>query len=152
MDLLQVIGPRAETLAGYGYDSKHQLLFITNAVRDVTAYTYDGQGRLLAITNSTGLTTVNTYFATGDYTNWVQQRVDLEIGRTNSFTYTNDLILTHTDPLGLVTTYAYDNLQRVISASDPRGTIAYTYNHLDLVQVVDRMGFTNGFVYDPSGE
>ena len=33
-------------------------------------------------------------------------------------------------------------------SSDTRGTVSYVYNKLDLVTVVDRMGFTNSYTYD----
>jgi YD repeat-containing protein len=36
----------------------------------------------------------------------------------------------------------------VLTIADARGTISNTYKKLDLVQVVDRMGFTNPFAYD----
>jgi RHS repeat-associated protein len=68
--------------------------------------------------------------------------------RTNSFTYTNDLVCTHLDERGVTTTSAYDNFGRIASVSDPRGAITYTYSNLDLVKVTDRMGFSENFVYD----
>ena len=147
-DLVKHIGPRGETLQGYFYDGNHQLFRATNAVGDVWYYTYDSKGRLTKIISPTGLTTTNIYFDTGDYANWVATRVDLEINRTNSFTYTNDLVYTHTDERGLTTTNAYDALNRLTSLSDPRGNVSYTYDKLDLIQVVDRLGFTNRYVYD----
>ncbi len=147
-DLAKHIGPRGETLAGYAYDGNHDLTSATNAVGDFWLYTYDAQGRLTSIKSPAGLTTTNIYFGTGDYANWVQTRIDLEINRTNSFTYTNDLVCTHSDERGLVTTYDYDALSRVTSVSDSRGTISYTYDKLDLVQTVDHMGFTNSYAWD----
>jgi YD repeat-containing protein len=114
----------------------------------VTSYTYDAQARLISTKTPAGLTTTNIYFASGDYTNFVQTTIDLEIGRTNSFTYTNNLVATRTDERGVTTTYTYDNLQRLTSVSDPRGAVTYTYDKLDLVRVVDRLNFTNTFVYD----
>jgi RHS repeat-associated protein len=140
-------GPRGENIEGYAWDS-HHLLRATNAVGDVWYYTYDSQGRLININSPSGLNTTNIYFATGDYTNWVQTRIDLEIGRTNTFTYTNDLVASVTDERGVTTSYTYDNLQRVTSITDSRGTISNIYSKLDLVKVLDRMGYTNSFEYD----
>jgi len=148
VDLVQAIGPEGQTLWGLFYDNNHHVLRMTNAVGDVTCFTYDVAGRLTSVKAPGGLTTTNVYFPSGDYTNWVQTRIDLEIGRTNSYTYTNDLIHTHTDERGLTTTNAWDNLQRLTSVSDPRGAVLYTYDKLDLVRVVDRMGFTNSFGHD----
>ena len=120
---------------------------MTNAVGDIAYFTYDTQGRLTSSKSFTGLTTTNIYPSSG-YVNFPQTQIDLEIGRTNSFTYTNDLVSTRTDERGVTTTYAYDGLQRVLTISDPRGTSSNTYNKLDMVQTVDRMGFTNSFGYD----
>ena len=148
VNVVQSIGPAGETLAGYAYDSNNQLLRVTNAVGDIRYYTYDSQGRMTSDKTEAGLTHTNIYFPTGPYTNWVQTGIDLEINRTNSFTYTNDLVYTLTDERGLTTTFGYDNLQRITTRSDSRGSISYTYNKLDLVKTVDRMGFTNSFGYD----
>jgi RHS repeat-associated protein len=147
-NLIQQIGPRGETLAGYFYDSASQLLRATNAVGDVAYYAYDNQGRLINSKSSTGLNTDYVYNGSGEYANWVATNIDREIGRTNSFTYTNDLVYTHLDERGVTTTNTYDNFGRVISVSDPRGAITYTYSNLDLVKITDRMGFTESFVYD----
>jgi YD repeat-containing protein len=78
----------------------------------------------------------------------VQTAIDLEINRTNTFTYTNDLVYTHTDERGLSTTNAYDSLNRLTNSANPLGAITYLYSKLDVVQVKDRMGFTNSFAYD----
>src|SRR5581483_7024726 len=95
-----------------------------------------------------GLTTTNIYFASGQYTNYLQQTIDIQINRTNTYLYANDLVYIHTNELGLITTNVYDNLQRLTNTSDSRGAISYLYNKLDLVKVTDRMGFTNTFGYD----
>jgi RHS repeat-associated protein len=147
-DLLSVIGPQGETLAGYAY-TNHLVLRATNAVGDVTYYTYDPQSRLTSVKTPAGLTRTNIYFAAGAYTNFVQTAIDLEINRTNTFTYTNNLVYTHTDERGLTTTSLYDALNRLTNSANSLGAIFYVYNRLDLVQVVDRLGFTTSFAYDP---
>lgn len=147
-DLVAHIGPNGNVEDGYTYNTHHQLTYYTNAVGDVTAYTYDAFGRATSTRTAAGLTTTNILFATGGDTNFVQQVIDLEIARTNFFTWTNDLVFTQTDERGLVTTNLYDNLQRLTNTVNSLGKVAYTYNKLDLVRVVDRMGFTNSFGYD----
>jgi YD repeat-containing protein len=146
-DLTSVTGPRGETLAGYVY-TNHLLLRATNAVGDVTSYTYDSQGRLTSVHTPAGLTRTNIYFASGPYTNSVQTTIDLEISRTNSYTYTNDLVYTHTDERGLTTAMQYDNLNRLTNSANPLGAVSYVYDKLDLVSVVDRLGFTTSYAYD----
>ena len=149
IDLAKVIGPEGETLAGYSYDAHHDVVTMTNALGEVTTYSYDTAGRLTGAHSPAGLTTTNIYFAAGAYTNWIQTTIDLEIHRTNSFTYTNDLVQTITDERGLVTTWTYDSLQRVTRIDYPDGTYATnSYDKLDLVRTVDRMGYTNSYGYD----
>ena len=146
-DLKTVLGPKGETLAGYAYNN-HRPISATNAVGDVTFYTWDSQCRLTSIKTPAGLTTTNLYFASGAYTNFVQTAIDLEINRTNAFTYTNDLVYTHTDERGLTTTNLYDNLNRLTNSANALGAMSYVYSDLDLVRVVDRLGFTTSFAYD----
>jgi RHS repeat-associated protein len=146
-DLVAVIGVQGETLAGYVY-TNHLPLRATNAVGEVTSYTWDGQERLTSIQTAGGLTTTNLYFASGAYTNFVQTAIDLEISRTNAFTYTNDLVYSMTDERGLTTTYRYDNLGRLTNAADALGTASYVYDKLDLVRQVDRLGFSTLYLYD----
>ena len=119
-DLTTVIGPRSETLAGYAY-TNNLVLRATNAVGDVTFYTYDSQGRLTSVKTPAGLTRTNIYFGSGAYTNFIQTTIDLEINRTNSFTYANDLVYTHTDERGLATTNLYDNLNHLTNSANPWG-------------------------------
>jgi RHS repeat-associated protein len=69
---------------------------------------------------------------------------------TNFFTYSNNLVFTHTDARGLTVTNTYDALQRLTRVSFLDGTfITNSYDKLDLVRTVDRMGFTNSFGFNP---
>ena len=148
-DLVQHIGPEGHVEHGYFYNGAHQILRHTNAVNEVTYHTYDAAGRLTSTKTPAGLTTTNIYPASGSYSNWVEKIVDLEIGRTNSFTYTNNLVFTHTDERGLTVTNTWDALQHLRKVSYPDGTfITNSYDKLDLVRRVDRMGYTNSFGYD----
>jgi RHS repeat-associated protein len=149
IDLVQQIGPLNETVRGFSYDTHHDVMTATNAVGNVTAYTYDGQSRLTSVTSPAGLTTTNIYFSSTGYSNWVQQRIDLQIKRTNSYSYSNDLVVIHTNELGLVVSNTWDNLQRLTGASFPDST--YTSNiyvNLDRVQTIDRLGNQTKYGYD----
>jgi len=128
-DLATVIGPQDEILAGYGY-TNHLVIRATNAVGDVTSYTWDPQERLTSVKTPAGLTRTNLYFASGTYTNFVQTAIDLEISRTNSFTYTNGLVSTHTDERGLTTTSLYDNLNRLTNSANSLGAISTSMTSL----------------------
>jgi len=151
-DLLQAIGPDGVTNAAYGYDSYHNVLFMTNAVSDVTSYSYNSDQQLNGITFPTGLIRTNLYNGIGLLTN----RYDYSIVdgsttyfNTNAYTYTNLLVLIHTDERGLTVTNSWDNLQRLTNIAYPDGTsISCVYSNLDLIQVIDRMGYTNSYAYN----
>ena len=124
---------------------------VTNVLGEITRFTYNADGQPTGISRPGGLVTTNLCFTSGDYTGWLERTIDLVGGvpqRTNSFTYTNGLVHTHTDERGSVTTHTWDALGRLTSASDGLGTVSNIYDKLDLVRTVDRMGFTNGFRYD----
>ncbi len=148
VNLVKHISPLNETTT-YGYNANNLLLRMTNAVNEITSYTYDSNGRLTSITTPSGLVTTNIYFSSGLYTNYIQTTIDLGINRTNSFTYTSDLVYSHIDERGLATTNTWDNLNRLIKTIYPDGTfVTNSYKWLDLVRVLDRMGFTNSYGYD----
>ena len=131
------------------FNAYHQVLTNYNALGEVTIYTYNANQQLTSMRPPAGLTTTNLYFTSGTYSNWLDRTIDLEIARTNSFTYTNGLVFTRTDERGLTVTNTYDALQRLTRMSFPDDTfITNSYDKLDLVRTVDRMGFTNSFGYD----
>ena len=144
IDLLIAIGPDGVTNAAYGYNTNHQVLFMTNALGEVTSYTYNTNQQLTSITQPNGLLTTNFY---GSDSYPTQQIV---VGfSTNSYTYTNGLVYTHTDERGLTITNSWDALERLTNMAYPDGTsISYIYSNLDLVRVIDRMGHTTSYSYN----
>jgi RHS repeat-associated protein len=118
---------------------------ITNAVGYVQSLTLDANNRVTSIHSFSGLTTTNIYGTNG----FLSQAVDLEIGRTNSYTYSNGLVKTATNERGLITTYAWDNLQRMVSKADTEGVISNVYTRLDLTATEDKTGHWSYFAYDP---
>ncbi len=148
IDLLKHIGPDGVVLESYAYDGYHQPLFMTNAVGEVTAWTYNGNGQVTSIKSPTGLITTNIYGSNGFLATSYDYSGSVFYG-TNSYTYTNWLVYTHTDERGLTITNTWDKLQRLQKVAYPDGTsITYTHTNLDLVRIVDRMNFTNSFAYD----
>lgn len=144
IDLLVTTNVLGVQVSSNAYNANHEILASYNALREKTTYTYDSSNRLTSITSPTGLVTTNIYGAD----NFLAQQIDICFA-TNSYTYSNDLVLTHTDQRGLTTTNTWDSLNRLTSTAFPDGTaISYTYTNLDLIRVVDRMGFTNSFGYD----
>src|SRR5439155_8109243 len=144
IDLLRVVGPRGETNAQFDYNGNHQVLAETNAVGDVTTFTYDSESRLTSVRTPSLLTTTNIYGAGGR----LATTIDIEIGRTNNFIWTNGLVYTHTDERGLTTTNTWDALQRLTGATDSRGSISNRYTFLDLTATKDRLGNWTYFAYN----
>ena len=164
IDLVQAIGPDGNTNASFFYDGNHHVLRATNAVNDVTYYTYNSLGQLTSVKTPTGLTTTNIYFATGAYANWLDKSIDLDIQRSNSYTYTNGLVYTHADERGLITTSTWDALGRLTSITYPDSTTTSNIysldggqsypggsggtNILDITGTKDRLGNWTYYTYD----
>ena len=151
IDLLIVTNALGVQISSSIYNANHQVLTNYNALGEMTVYTYNASQELTSTLRPTGLITTNIYDSNG----LLASTFDYEIVsgspvyyRTNSYTYTNDLVYTHTDERGLITTNVYDNLQRLTNSADSRGAMKYLYANLDLVRVTDRMGFTNCYGYD----
>ena len=132
----------------YTYSGYHQVTGHRNALDELTTYEYDARRRLTRITRPNGLITDYTYDANG----WLTHTVDrsaAEYFRTNSFTYTNGYLWTHTDERGLTITNVWDALGRLTHTLYPDGTgVTHVYDKLDLVVTYDRLGFTNGYAYN----
>ncbi|HTX21666.1 MAG TPA: RHS repeat-associated core domain-containing protein, partial [Candidatus Aquilonibacter sp.] len=145
IDLLASIGPDGVTDASYAYDTNHQVLFMTNALGEVTCYTYNTYEQPTSIIQPNGLVTTNIYGSDG----FLAQQIVIGYS-TNSYTYTNGLVYTHTDERGLTTTNTWDALNRLVKVSYPDGTFtSYIYSNLDLVETVDRLGFHTYYGYNP---
>ncbi|MES3030935.1 MAG: RHS repeat-associated core domain-containing protein [Patescibacteria group bacterium] len=145
IDLLLKTNASGIREAAYAYNANHQPLFITNAVGDVTAYLYNSDLRVIRIILPTGLTITNIYDGDGR----LAKMIDLEISRTNSFTYSKGLVFTHTDERNLTTTNFYDGLQRLTAKLYPDGTyVSNAYSRLNLAATRDRMGDWTSFGYD----
>jgi RHS repeat-associated protein len=144
-NIIREIGPTGTVEASYGYNASGQLLSFTNAVGDVTSYTYSTNGHVSSITRPTGLTTTNFYDTNG----WLTQMVDLEISRTNTFTYTGGLLHTRVNECGLATTNTWDALGRRTSTIFPDGTtVSNIYDKLHLARTKDRLDHWTDFSYD----
>jgi len=137
VDLVKFIGPAGHVEAEYAYNTNHQILFMTNAVGYVTSYTYNTNGQVTSILTPAGLTTTNLYYSDGT----LQKTIDLEIGRTNQFFWTNGLLYARINECGLATTNTYDLLNRLSSVRFPDGTTtSNVYTYLDLIGSKDRLG------------
>jgi RHS repeat-associated protein len=143
-------------VVGYGYDGSHPHLpvRITNAVNEITYRTYDTSHRVVTVTMPSGLVISNTYGGDG----FVSKTVEFDGSRplrTNSFTYSNGLVQTHTDPRGLMVSNTWDYLRRLTRVDFPDSTyIAYAYTNgsgamlLDKTYELDRLGHARRYEFD----
>ena len=70
--------------------------------------------------------------------------------RTNYFGYSNGNLAAKTNELGLVTTYLWDALDRLVSTAFPDGTtVSNLYDKLDLVGRKDRLNHWTWYGYNP---
>src|SRR5439155_21124824 len=111
LDLLRRIGPQGEQVSSNWFNAYHQVLTNFNALDEKTIYTYNANRQLTSVLTPAGLTTTNIYFTAGASVNRLDKTIDLEINRTNAYTYySNGLVNTHTDERDLTTTSYWDNL------------------------------------------
>jgi RHS repeat-associated protein len=118
---------------------------ITNALGYIATRVYNGNNKITSMTSPAGLTTTYAYNGAGFLTNVT----DVQIGRTNAYSYANGMIHTWQNELGLSTTYTWDKLNRLTSQSDQQGYITNIYNRLDLVSTRDKVGNWTSYGYDP---
>ncbi|WP_218933568.1 RHS repeat-associated core domain-containing protein [Rubripirellula lacrimiformis] len=154
------------TFEAFCYDGGNNLIRMRDRNGNVTRYTYDSAGRML--TKAEGL--VDGVSNPGDVYSSVYNRCPTDDVQTaeyavETFTYIspgNDgegRIESKTDPLGNVTNYEYDSLDRLKKIIQPTASLggsrpetAYAYKsdgRLDTV--VDPAGHTTQFFYDSRG-
>jgi RHS repeat-associated protein len=120
-------------------------LNLTNAVSEAATAWFNQRQQLTGVRLASGLTRTNTYGADGFLTG----TRDLELNRSNSFVFTNGLLAIRTNVLGLGTTYTWDALERLTSASFPdTTTLSNVYNRLDLTAQKDRLNHWTWADYD----
>ena len=157
IDLLTATNPLGVQVISNAFNAYHQVLTNYNALGEMTVLAYYDNHQINTISRPSGLLSSYTYFTSGDAVNRLEQAADYAlIGgatvvgyRTNSYTWTNGLVLTRTDPRGLTVTGTWDSLQRLRRVDYPDGTfITNVYDKLDLVEHVDRMGFPASYGYN----
>jgi RHS repeat-associated protein len=150
--LLQQWGSRGQLVRGYGYDPvvTNLLTSMTNALGQVLRYTHDTNTmKVTSIIFPSGMVRSNIYYSSGPSQGFLLMQMDIGI-RTNSYSYTNGNVLTHTNELGRVTTFGWDKLNRLVSKAFPDGTtISNVYSSLDLAAIKDRLNQWTYYGYNP---
>jgi len=136
IDLITATDALGIPVSSNSYNAYHEVLAHFDALGELTSYAYNTNQQVTSITIPTGLVTTNIYRAD----NFPAQQIAIGF-TTNTFTYTNDLVFTHTDARGLTTTSTWDNLNRLTSTAFPDdSSISNVYTFLDLTATKDRMG------------
>jgi YD repeat-containing protein len=156
VDLTLHIGPDNSQVVSNYFNAYHQVLASYDALNQATAYTYDSTTRsLTSISRPTGLVTTNVYYSSGSSAGRLQKTIDLQIARTNSYTWhTSGDVESHTDERGLSVTNYWDGLHRLVATKYPDGTTSsnfYTVGStklLELTATEDRLGWWTYFGYD----
>jgi RHS repeat-associated protein len=150
IDLVLHLGVYGEqVVSNYFGNSYHQVDASYDALNQETRYTYNADRQMTSIVRPSGLTTTNYYFASGPSEGRLEQTIDIEINRVNSYTYVDDLVYSHTDERGLTVTNYWDGLQRLVGRVYPDGTsISNIYTALDITATMDRLGHWAYFSYN----
>jgi len=154
--LLMVTDPRGKVTTNV-YDSRGNLTSTTDALGSVTAFSYDAGGKLVRTTDALGSISSFQYDAFGNLT-----RETDALGHEMAWTYDgngNRLTELRTRTLpdasteSLLTSFGYDDLDRLIAITTADGSItSVTYDLLGKVtQRTDVLGRITTLTYDPMG-
>lgn len=135
-------------LASYSYDTKGNLISVTDGNGNLTKNGYDALSRLTSVTDAENKKTSYTYSLGGDLTKvtyadgkTLQKRYD-EVGR----------LLVQTDPLGQSTQYTYDANNNVTKVLDRKGQErTYIYNKRNFLLENRASDGKITFTYDAMG-
>lgn len=144
--LTSVVDPASLTSA-QAYDNDGNRVSLTNPATYATAFTYDTGGRLTAATTPEGRATTYTYNSRG-----LPATVVETSGQTTSFTYDDATrLLSTTDPVGTIT-LTRDAAGRALTVTEGAKTLTRTYDTLGRVaSYTDGDGNVIGYHYDDIG-
>jgi RHS repeat-associated protein len=130
------------------YSNQGLLATATNASGSIGSYKYDVYDRATNIVDPNGLELNITYDALGRVL--TKSYPD---GGVEKFQYTALGVVAHTNQLGKVTRYGYDNAGRMTSITNANLEVTrYVYDlNGNVTQLIDGNGHTNKFIYDQYG-
>lgn len=150
------INNSAGQYVNYGYNSGHQIKYVTNALNQVTSFSWDegNTWNLTGIQFPGGKSISLSYYASANpptSTGSLLKQVSIS-PEGRSFTnnnYSAGLPSNITDDRGLTIANTWDGLNRLTSTTFPDSTtISNTYYRLDLVGTKDRLGNWTRYAYD----
>ncbi len=130
------------------YDEKGNVIKIKypkiNGVSAVETFEYNDNNQMVRHTDLRGTVTVYTYDENG------MPKTKTVGNRQTSYTYSNGLLTSETDPRGNTVRYVYNSFGQMTSKTDARGyTTRYTYDALgNVLTVTDPYGKTVTYTYD----
>lgn len=143
IDLLEIRQTRAganELLGKWIYDQRHLPLTAIDGSGRKTTCTYNARGQVQTITNPKNEVTTFTYNSNG-YLTVVDGPLTGTVDRVDLAYDSYGRLLTTTDALGRVVTYAYDALNRPVATTYPDATYEQVmWDRLDPVLTRDRLG------------
>lgn len=153
--LSTIYGPESETLVSlsahsnettphsigaYDFETtrpQRRELTVTDAESRTATAWYNSRQQVTGARGFNEVLTTNVYGSDG----WLTKSINLSAGATNSLAFTNGLLMAQTNALGLVTTYAWDDLERLLTVRFPDNTgVTNFYDRLNLGTNYDRLG------------
>ena len=132
----------------FGYNPRNQMTSVTDAVNQVYGFTYDPLGRVLTESRA-GVTRGYIYDPVGNRI----QRTDYK-GAVTTYVYDNLNRLTNVQyPTASENiTYNYDDISRMTSAVNYAGTVSFVYNNRNqMTSTTDVHGKVLNYTYDANG-
>ncbi|MEU6123123.1 DUF6531 domain-containing protein, partial [Streptomyces sp. NPDC047123] len=132
----------------FTHDTELRLTAVTNPHGDVWSYRYDEAGTLSGETDFDGRALAYAYDPTG-------REVERRLDTGQSVTLTRDLagrVIASRTGVGELTSLSYDSGGRLLTATGPRGTVAYGYDAVGRILTESVDGRTVTSVYDALGQ
>ncbi|MBK7290352.1 MAG: RHS repeat-associated core domain-containing protein [Chitinophagaceae bacterium] len=129
------------------YDEEGNIISLKDQNNNITSYTYDNLNRRKKLTYPDGKYIDYTYDNKGNITN-------IRLTDATNILYQYDTlnrIISRTLPGGEIFSYSYDKLDRVLTATNSKGTASFTYDKLNRVIAESFDGRTIVYNYNIAG-
>ncbi len=141
-NLSSVMPPAPLGATTYGYDSLGRVTSVTDGNNKTTSYQYDNADRLVKTTFANADELWASYYPNGTKAyDWdkAKYQVTYEYDAQGLIT-ARKLLVGPGNPSSQTITMEYDKAGNMVTYTDPSGTVAYTYNNLDLVTQLTEPG------------